>query len=169
MTQSAPPRPPADRQLARDVARHIDRRRVRRRVTVWSALLALVAAAAAYLRCGGSFGLFGLGTGGDGGGGSAIERAAPPRAPRAPCEIRLSANGITVGGDAMARDAAIDACKASGKAALVVTGDARHGDREELVGALRAAGIHVTVQEPSSPGRAPPEVPGGAPAEAPRR
>jgi hypothetical protein len=155
MTQ--PTRPPHDRQFARDVAKQLDRRQTRRRLTLWSALLALVAAGAAYLRCGGGHG-FGLGLGG-GQGGDERPVTAPAR-----CAIRVSARGITVGGRAMSRDQAVASCKATTGADVVVTGDAREGDWRDLEAALRAAEVKdIAVHTAPSPSRAPGSRPDGEP------
>jgi hypothetical protein len=140
-----PPSPP-DRQLARDVAKQLDRRRLRRRMTLWSALLALVAAAAAYLRCGSGLGLGGGAGSGEGGDRQAL--TAPQR-----CAIRLTASGLTADGKVMARDAAVTACQAAPGVDVYVTGDARHGDREDLLAALRAAGVKdIALHEPTPGG-----------------
>jgi hypothetical protein len=141
MTQPTPPSRPHDRQFARDVAKQIDRRRTRRRLTLWSALLALVIAGAAYLRLGGGLGQLGLG-GRDGDDGDARRPVAGPQR----CAIRISAAGMTVGGKPMARDAAVAACKGTVGADVVVTGDAREGDWQDLRAALEAAGIAVHQQ-----------------------
>lgn len=138
MTQPTPPGQSHDRQLARDVARQIDRRRTRRRLTLWTALLALVIAAAAYLRLGGGLGALGLG----GGAGDDGEERHPLAGPQR-CAIRISAAGITVGGTPITRDAAVAACKGAAGADVVVTGDAREGDWRDLRAALEAAGIAV--------------------------
>jgi hypothetical protein len=152
MTQPTPPSRPPDRQFARDVARHIDRRRTRRRLTLWTALLALVIAAAAYLRLGGGLGVLGLG-GGDGDDGDARHPLAGPQR----CAIRIAAAGISVGGKPMARDAAVAACKGSAGADVIVTGDAREGDWQDLRAALEAAGIavHQRLHPAGSAGSAP--------------
>lgn len=155
MTQ--PTRPP-DRQFARDVAREIDRRRVRRRMTLWTALLALVAAASAYLRCGGGFGLGG--EGGLGGGGSSGEHR--PAAGVVRCAIRVSAGGYSMAGKKVSLDDAVAACKSAAVADVQVTGDARHGDRQALVSALKAAGIEPAIHEPAPPARAPSTTSDGA-------
>ena len=143
MTRGGRP-PAADPRFARDVARQLDRRRMRRRLVGWSALLAAVAAAAMYLRCGVGFGL-----GGDGAG------PGPPRGLTEPrrCAIRVAAGGITVDGKSMLRDAAIKVCKAMAGADVVITGDAREGDGQALVRALKAAGIaDIVVHEPPAAG-----------------
>jgi len=124
---------------AREVAKQLDRRRLKRRMTVWTLLLALIAAAAGYLRCGSGFG---LGGGGGAGQGSEQETRAPRTAAgRQRCVLRVTASGITVDGTQMSRDGAVAACKAFGGAELVVTGDAREGDGKDLEAALKAAGV----------------------------
>jgi hypothetical protein len=120
--------------LARDVAKHLDRRRLRRRLVGWTALLAAVAAAALYMRCGVGFGLGGAGEGP--GPGSPRTLTEPRR-----CAIRVAAGGITVDGKPMLRDRAIKVCKAAAGADVVITGDAREGDGQALTQALDAAGV----------------------------
>lgn len=128
--------PSASPPTAREVAKQLDRRQTKRRVTVWTLLLGLIAAAAAYLRCGDGFGVGGGGKGsGDGGSATQIV-AGKPR-----CLIRLTGTGITVDGTPMSRDGALAACKAFGSAEIFVTGDARQGDGPELATALKAAGV----------------------------
>jgi hypothetical protein len=154
MTQ--PTRPP-DRQFARDVAKQIDRRRVRRRVTVWSALLALIAAGAAYLRCGGGLGLGGGGLGLGGAGDAPAHQAAAP----ARCAIRVAAEGILVDSKPRSRDEAIAACRSAARVDIYPTGDVPHREPQALGAALRAAGARdVQIHEPPRP----PE-PSGEPAK----
>jgi hypothetical protein len=141
MTQ--PTTPSHDRKLARDVARQLDRRRTRRRLTVWSALLALVIAAASYLRFGG--GLGGLGLGGGHGDGDELNRALTGSQR---CAIRISASDLTVNGRPTSRDAAIAACKVAPGVDIFPTGDVRHGDVEELEAAVKAAGAKDVVLHP---------------------
>lgn len=154
MTQPTPPDRSKDRQFARDVARQLDRRRTRRRLTLWTALLALVIAAAAYLRLGGGLGMLGLG----GGTGDGDEERRPLAGPQR-CAIRLSASAITVNGHPMSRDAAIAACKSAPGVDVFPTGDARHGDLKELDAALKAAGATDVVLHPL-PTRSPDAPPG---------
>lgn len=158
MTQPSPPSGPPDRRFVRDVAKQIDRRRVRRRLTLWTALLGLVAAAALYLRCGGGFGLLGLGGAGDSGdGGEAPRSLAGPR----PCAIRMSPAALTVDGKAMSRDEALAACKGAPGTDIYWTGDVRHGDPEALRAALEAAGgQHIVLHPLPRPARPPAEPPG---------
>lgn len=153
MTRTDSPRSLAgDKQFTRDVAKQLDRRRMRRRMTIWSALLGLVVAAATYLRCGSGFGLgTGTGTGKDDGNGAVRPVAGPRR-----CAVRVAPAGITVDGKAMSRDEAVDACKAATGVDVVVTGDAREGDWQALRAALVAAGIQdIRVREPVAPGGGP--------------
>jgi hypothetical protein len=148
MTQPTPPSRSNDRQLARDVARQLDRRGTRRRLTRWTALLALVIAAAAYLRFGGGLGALGLGAGDTGDTGDERRPLARPER----CAIRVSAAGITVGGKAMTRDTAVAACKDAPGADVVVTGDAPERAWQDLQAALQAAGVKdIAVHQPRRP------------------
>jgi hypothetical protein len=137
------PTPPVDeKRIARDIARHLGRRRRRGRLALWTALLGAVAAAALYLRCGEGFGLGDLGKGFG-------EPGEPHRAADLRCAIRITGKGIVVDGKPMNRAAAVAACKATGKADVVVTGDAPHADKVGLIDALHAAGItDIVVHEP---------------------
>jgi len=147
MTTSAPPSPPRGDRFARDVARQLDRRRLRRRLLLWVALLVVVALAALYLRCGGGLG---LGTGSGNGDGP---RSPRPLAAPARCALRVAAAGITVDGKPMGRDEAVAACKATTGADVVITGDAREGDWKELNSALGAAGVtDIVVHQPPASG-----------------
>jgi hypothetical protein len=148
------PEPPSsytgtdDKRFVRDVAKQLDRRRMRRRMTIWGALLALIVAAAGYLRCGSGFGV-GTGTG------TGTEGAGPVRPVTGPrrCAVRVAPSGITVDGKSMSRDEAVAACKATTGADVVVTGDAREGDWKELRAALVTAGVQdIRVRESVSPG-----------------
>lgn len=148
MTKPNPPAPrTGDDRLARDTAKHLDRRRMRRKLVLWTAVLALLVAAARYLTCGHGFGLGG--TGEAGGPGSARTLVAPRR-----CAIRVTARGITVDGKPMRRDEAVAACKATAGAEVVVTGDARQGDRDDLLGALDAAGVPAFLRDQPPAGSA---------------
>jgi len=145
MTKPTPPTSrTGDDRLARDVAKHLDRRNTRRKLVRWTMVLALLVIAALYLRFGSGFGLGGLGkgTGNAGGPGSAHTLVAPRR-----CAIRVTASGITVDGKPMQRDEAVDACKATAGADVVVTGDARHGDWAQLHDALDAAGVSTFLRD----------------------
>jgi hypothetical protein len=121
---------------ARDVAKQLDRRRLRRKATLWTMLLGLVAAGAGYLRCGHGFGI-GTGDGPGNGSDSAHAVTGPVR-----CAVRVARGGLTIGGKPTTRDEAVAACKAGGGGAdIIVTGDAREGDWTDLYAALVAAGV----------------------------
>lgn len=134
---------------AREVAKHLDRRRTRRKVLLWLLLLAAIALAVTYLTCGRGWGLGGTGTGtGDG---SAKGLVADPgdAGPRR-CTIFVAAEGIQVDGAARTRDEAVAACKGTAGADVVVAGDARRGDWDDLKAALDAAGVTIYKREPSA-------------------
>jgi hypothetical protein len=132
-----------DRKLAKDVARELDRRRLRRKLFVLGAIVGLLILAFLYLRCGRGWGLGGGGKGDGTGSGTATATAdAGPRR----CALRISADGITVDGKAATRDEAVEACKTAGGAEVVVTGDATQGVWDELRGALDAAQVPSYLQ-----------------------
>ena len=123
-------------EFAKDVAKQLERRQRRRKLIVYGVWLIAVVLAVAYLRCGRGWGLGGKG--GDGGGVSAGSSAHR-------CAIRVTANGIVVDGKPATRAAAVAACTTG--ADVVVTGDARQGDWDELRDALHAANIDVVVHD----------------------
>jgi hypothetical protein len=147
------PHAPRDaKQLPRDIARHLDRRRLRRKLLLWLTVLALAAAAVMYVRCGSGFGLGGTGQG--------IADLGQDDAPRVEtgqrrCTIRIAAAPggsaaeaapataavITVDGKPMTRDQAVAACREASAVDIVSTGDARQRDLAELRAALESAGI----------------------------
>jgi hypothetical protein len=140
--------PPYDKRFARDVAKQVDRRRSRRKATLWTLLFGAVIAAATYLRCGSGFGLGG-GQGPGEGGDEAPHRATSGLR----CAIRVAPSGIAVDGKRMTREKAVAACKKIGGADVLVTGDARHGDGVAMVEALRAAGVKdIILTEAHAPG-----------------
>jgi hypothetical protein len=134
---------PEDRRFAKDVAKHIDRRRVRRRVAVYAGLAGAIALAVSYLTCGHGFGLGGKGEGSGAGPGQTVVSDAGHRR----CAVRVTAAGITLDGDKAKRDEVVKKCKAHG-AEIVVTGDARQGDWDELKDALKAAGVDFVRRGP---------------------
>jgi len=132
-----------DRKLAKDVARELDRRKLRRKLLVTGAIVGLVVLAFLYLRCGRGWGLGGGGKGNGTGSGTATATAdAGPRR----CALRISADGISVDGKPANRAAAVAACKTAGGAEVVVTGDATQGVWDDLRAALDAAGVPSYLQ-----------------------
>jgi hypothetical protein len=123
-------------ELAKDVAKEIDRRRLRRRLIALAVWVAVMALAVMYLRCG-----TGNGPGGEGGGnGTKTARR---------CQLRIDAKAITVDGHETNRDTAVEICKKSAGAEITITGDARHGDVLALQGALTAAHVDVLTHDAS--------------------
>lgn len=153
------PKPPApsptpDRRFAKDVAKHLDRRRTRRRLFGWTIVLGAIALAASYLTCGQGFGLGGLGLGkgeGSGPGSGSVEAliaagdAGPSR-----CQIRIAIGGIFVNGKSASVDEAVAACKDAAAAEVLVTGGARVSDEKDLKAAFDRAGIQILRVEPKS-------------------
>ena len=127
------------------LAREIDRRRMRRRMLTLLALLGAAIAALFYLRCGTGFGTGGKGAGD---GGKGIAKVPPSDAGPVRCALRLTAQGLTLDGKPTTRDAAIAACKKTTGADVLITGDARQGDWDELRGALEAASVQFFTREP---------------------
>ncbi len=68
-----------------------------------------------------------------------------------PCKLRLSGDGLLVHGRPASVAGAVAACKASGRAEMLATGDAIYGKEKELLEALRAAGVAVTELVPAQP------------------
>ena len=133
-----------DKQLAKDVAKQLDRRRFRRRVLFLAAFVGAIVIAVLYLTCGRGWGIGGAGKGEGSGPGTATPAAdAGPRR----CAIRVTATGLIVDGKPAARDAAVAACKGTEGADVVVTGDARQGDWDDLRAALEAAGIPIFTKQ----------------------
>ncbi len=100
--------------------------------------LALVAGGGALLwfvlRRGGGFGLGGKGWGRTKAAGSSTSE---------PVRIRIDQIGISIGGQATDIAGAVAAAKAAGGARVVPTGAARQGTVDDLIEALRAAGVIV--------------------------
>jgi hypothetical protein len=128
--------------LVRDVAKLVERRARRRKLLLVAALAALVVLALMYLHFGAGWGLGG-GSGAASGGGSGSGSAAVP----ARCAIRVTATGITVDGKPATRAEAVAACRDRVGADVVVTGDARQGDWDDLHAALDAAHVPVSVRQ----------------------
>ena len=136
-------------ELAKDVAKELERRARRRKVTWLGIWGALIAAAIVYLRCGSGWGIGGSGSGSGSGSGKGSGTGAAVTASGKRCQIHLDAKGITVDGKGMNRDTAVEVCKAAGSAELTVAGDAKHGDVLALQAALTQAKIDTLVHDPS--------------------
>jgi hypothetical protein len=143
-----PPTPPPDRKFAKDVAKQLDRRRLRRKLFAWGLVIAAIVLGVTYLTCGRGWGLGGKGKGEGPGPGSGSQLAADAGPTR--CTIRIAATGITVDGKPATRDEAVAACKPTTGAEVTVTGDARQGDWDDLRVALEAAGITIFTKQGSA-------------------
>jgi hypothetical protein len=96
-----------------------------------------------WLECGGGFG---FGIGGFGGRRDrATETESRNHAPLdpMPCDLRLDAEGLHRSGKPITIAQAIDACRASGRAQLLVTGDAKYGELERTRQAFDQANIKL--------------------------
>lgn len=69
----------------------------------------------------------------------------PPRA-AAPCSLRLDAAGLTVDGTRAEVAAAVERCKANGRADVALASDAPAAIHVQLVTALSAAGVPFTLK-----------------------
>ena len=120
---------------------------------LWLLLLAVVGAAAMYLRCGQGWGIGGFGTGnGDGEGEGKSTQTAVDTGPKT-CAVRIAKDGITVDGKPMSRDEAVAACKQTTGAEVVVIGDTLQGDWEALKVALQQGGVTIrSIKQPRAPG-----------------
>jgi len=133
-----------NKQLAKDVAKQLDRRRMRRKLVLFALFVVVIALAVTYLTCGRGWGIGGAGKGeGSGSSGSAVVRDAGPNR----CSLRVTADGIFVDGAPATREAAVATCKATTGADVVVTGDARQGDWDALRAALEAAGVPIFTKQ----------------------
>lgn len=161
MTEPKAPKPPAqspnvDRRFAKDVAKQLDRRRMRRKLIIWVLVIAAIVVAALYLTCGRGWGLGGKGKGEGSGAGSGEGSVAPlmtmvDAGPRR-CEVRVATSGITVDGKPATVAEAVTACKTATAAEVLVTGGARQGDWEDLKAAFDGAGIKILRVEPTGTG-----------------
>lgn len=128
---------------AKDIAKQLERRAFRRRLVLWAALIGLIVLAIMFIRFGG-----GLGIGGDGKGDGKGDGSAPPvDAGPSRCAIRVAAAGITVDGAPATQAEAVERCKKTTGADVVVTGDARQGDWDALRAALEAAKIQIFTKQ----------------------
>jgi len=118
------------------------------RLLIWCLLLGLLVAGLLYLRCGDGLG---FGPGGDGKERQVEEAELRPAVGNTlPCQLRVDAGGLTLDGQKAEIEGAIAACKQSGRAELLVTGDAVFGTVEEVKSALERAGVTLLVREPAT-------------------
>ena len=129
-----------DGKLAKDVAKQLDRRQLRRKLLLWGLVISAIVAAILFLTCGRGWGIGGAGKG-EGSGQATPADAGPKR-----CAIRVTATGITLDGVASSKEAIVTACTGA-TADVVVTGDARQGDWDELKAALERANISVFLKQ----------------------
>lgn len=136
-----------NKQLAKNVARELERRQRRRKLLLLLLLAGAIWLAVTYGTCGRGWGIGGGKGKGEGSGpgpGSVQGVLATVDGGPVRCALRLTAAGITVDGKSMTREEAITACKATQGADIVVTGDARTGDWEDLQKALIEAKVQWT-------------------------
>jgi len=94
----------------------------------------------------------GGGFGGSGNAGAAGAAASPPppapAPPPPPCKVRIDILGVHVDGKPVDVKTAIERCRASKRAEVVVTGDARQGTKDDVMRSFAAAGIAVATNSP---------------------
>jgi len=138
--------PTPDRRFAKDVAKHLDRRRMRRKILGWMIVLGAAALAAFYLTCGRGWGLgkgAGQGPGSGPGSGSVNALLSPYDAEPSRCHVRIAAAGIAVDGKPATVEEAVAACKGASASEILVTGGAREGDWKDIKAAFEQAGIKI--------------------------
>ncbi len=84
--------------------------------------------------------------------GATSEGSSP--APPARCAVRVDAAGIQLDGAPADLNATVASCRAAGVADVLVTGAAIQGVVDQLLTALRAAGVVLHVANPSAAARA---------------
>lgn len=130
-----------DKQLAKDVAKQMDRRQMRRRVLFLAAFIGAIVLAVLYATCGRGWGIGGAGKGEGSGPGTASPAI---DAGLARCKIRVTPTGLLLDGKPATRDVVVQTCNETTEGAeVVVTGDARQGDWDDLRNALEGAGIPI--------------------------
>ena len=75
--------------------------------------------------------------------------------PSEPCRLRLDSQRLTLDGEPSTTDDAIAACRASGHADVLITGDAIAGAADSLLASLKAAGVAVAIRKPQLAGAKP--------------
>ena len=128
--------------FSKNVAKELDRRQRRRKMTWWAVWAALIAAAVMYLRCGNGWGTGdGEGSAGKGSGSSKITSTNAGSGEKR-CAIRVASDGTTMAGKPATAKQIIEKCKAVD---VVVTGDAREGEWKQVCGALDAAHVAIVM------------------------
>lgn len=116
------------------------------RLLVVGAIVAAAVLAFLYLQCGSGWG-FGPGSGKGEGKGSARPAVSTPLDAAVPrCQLRVDAAGVALEGKPVEIAAAVAACDKAGAADVVVTGDARQGQWDQLKAALDGAGVKSFVR-----------------------
>ncbi|HEU0030575.1 MAG TPA: hypothetical protein VFQ53_08080 [Kofleriaceae bacterium] len=125
----------------------------RRKLLLLLLLAAAILLAVTYGTCGRGWGI-GTGKGNGDGDGSATSKGLVDAVDAAPkrCQILVASEGIIVDGVKQTRDGAVAACKPALAADVVVAGDARQGDWDDLKAALDAANIEIFKREPRGTG-----------------
>jgi len=127
--------------FTKNVAKELDKRQRRRKLTWLGVWAALIVAAVMYLRCGGGWGLGGGGGTGSGTGSSTnTSKTTTTSTDAKRCSIRVASDGTTMEGKPATAKHIIDKCKGVD---VVVTGDAREGEWKQLCEALD--GAHVAI------------------------
>ncbi len=132
-----------DNQFAKNVAKQLDRRRMRRKLVLLGLFVAVIALAVTFLTCGRGWGVGGAGKDEGSGPGPGSGAEAHTDAGHKRCSIRITADDIVVDGASATRAAAVAVCKATTGADVVVTGDARQGDWDALRIDLEAAKVPI--------------------------
>ena len=126
--------------FSKQVAKELDKRQRRRKMTWWAVWAALIAAAVMYLRCGTGWGT-GDGEGSAGKGSGSSKSTVTPTSPgEKRCAIRVAGDGTTMAGKPATAKQIISTCKGVD---VVVTGDAKEGEWKHLCDALD--GAHVAI------------------------
>jgi hypothetical protein len=93
-----------------------------------------------------AFAIYFLSCNGHGGPGLSTSTSATGSSVPKRCDVRVAAAGITVDGKPATRAEAVTLCKNRPGADVVVTGDARQGDWDDLRAAFDASGITIYVR-----------------------
>ncbi len=91
---------------------------------------------------------WGVGGGGSKGlaSGASVPSSASPAPAGPPCRVRISGRAVTVNGELAALPVVVERCRVSGRAELLVIGDAVVGVADETVRALNRAGISLVTR-----------------------